>query len=200
MFLLVLAHPGCPGQNPQSRKTAVRVCESKTGFSLFVVKATAITHAHTHVRTHARTHTHTHNRFTALCTLSGTTRVSWHKKKHSPTHTYYGHQSSLICFLHLLQSMASTLFNLRALQSFSKVSLQVFFGLPVGLAPSTSYSIHFFTQSLSYFHSTCPYHRNLFRCSTEIMSSNPSLCLHPLLETLSCSLKPHVHLTIHMSA
>jgi len=31
---------------------------------------------------------------------------------------------------------------------------QVFFGLPLGLAPSTSYSIHFFTQSLSPFHIT----------------------------------------------
>jgi len=29
--------------------------------------------------------------------------------KHSPTHPYRGHQSSLICFLHLLQSMASYL-------------------------------------------------------------------------------------------
>jgi len=29
MFLLVLAHPGCPGQNPESRKTVVVVviCE-----------------------------------------------------------------------------------------------------------------------------------------------------------------------------
>jgi len=26
-----------------------------------------------------------------------------------------------------------------------------------------------------FFHSTCPCHRNLFRCSTEIMSSNPAL-------------------------
>ena len=32
-----------------------------------------------------------------------------------------------------------------------------------------SYSIHFFTQSLSSFRNTCPYHRNLFCCSTEIM-------------------------------
>jgi len=42
-------------------------------------------------------------------------------------------------------------------------------------APSTSYSIHFFTQSLSFFCSTCPYHCNMFWCSTEIMSSNPTL-------------------------
>jgi len=26
MFLLVPAHPGCPGQNPQSRKMVVCVC------------------------------------------------------------------------------------------------------------------------------------------------------------------------------
>jgi len=42
------------------------------------------------------------------------------------------------------------------------------------LEPSTSYSIHFFAQPLSSFHSTCPYHQNLFCCSTEIMPSNPS--------------------------
>jgi len=34
--------------------------------------------------------------------LSGTTRVSRYQKKHSPIHTYPDHQSSLICFLHLL--------------------------------------------------------------------------------------------------
>jgi len=48
------------------------------------------------------TNTHTCNRFTALWILSGTTRVSLYQKKHSHTHTYRGHQSSLICFLHLL--------------------------------------------------------------------------------------------------
>jgi len=64
-------------------------------------------------------------------------------------------------------------------------NLQVFFGLPLGLAPSTSYSIHFFTQSLSSFRNTCPYHRNLFCCSIEIMSSNTSFCLNPLSYNLS---------------
>ena len=54
-------------------------------------------------------------------------------------------------------------------------NLQVFFGPPLGLAPSTSYSMHFFTQSSSSFCSTCSYHHNLFCCNTEIMSSNPSL-------------------------
>ena len=39
-------------------------------------------------------------------------------RRNSPTHTYRGHQSSLICFLHFLRSMASSLFNLHAWQSF----------------------------------------------------------------------------------
>jgi len=105
----------------------------------------------------------TYKRFTALWILSGTTQVSWYQKNHSPTHTYHGHQSSLICFIHLLWSTASSLFNPRTWQSFSTISLQVFFGLPLGLAPSTSYSIHFFTQSSSSFRNTCPYHHNLIQ-------------------------------------
>jgi len=60
------------------------------------------------ISTHTHTHTHTHNRFTAVCILSGTTRVSRYQKKHSPTHTYRGHQSYLICFVHLIQFMASS--------------------------------------------------------------------------------------------
>ena len=76
-----------------------------------------------------------YNCFTALGILSGTTRVSRYQKKHSPTHTYHGHQSSLICFLHLLRSMLSSLFNLCAWQCFCKITLQVFFGLPLSLHP-----------------------------------------------------------------
>jgi len=102
-----------------------------------------------------------------------------------------------ICFLHLLWCTASSLFNLRAWQSFSTICLQVFFGLPLGLAASTSHSIHsiFFIESLSSFRSTFPYHCNLFCCSNEIMSCNPSLST--LLGTLSCNLTPHIHLTIY---
>jgi len=44
---------------------------------------------------------------------------------------------------------------------------------------STSWSgtltLHFIHHTLSSFRNTCPYHRNLFCCSTEIMSSIPSL-------------------------
>ena len=56
---------------------------------------------------------------------------------HLPTHTHPDHQTSFINFLHLLQSTAYSLFSLRAWQSFSTTSLQVLFGLPLGLGPST---------------------------------------------------------------
>jgi len=88
--------------------------------------------------------------------LSRTTRVSRYQKKHSPTH-HPDHQPSFISFFHLLRSIASSLFNLHAGKYFYTTTLQVLFGLPIGLQPSTSYSIHFFTQSVSSFRNTCPY-------------------------------------------
>jgi len=105
-----------------------------------------------------------------------------------PLHYSCTHFWQLVyCSIHVPDSLFA--------QSHSKFS---FFSL--GLAPSTFYSIYFFTQSLSYFRNTCPYHRNLFRCSTEIMSSNPSLSLNTLLGILSCSFMPHIYLTILISA
>jgi len=107
--------------------------------------------------------------------LSWTTCVSQYQKKHLPTYTYPDHQSSFISFLHLLQCIVSSL---------SIYVLDSLFGIPLGLAPSISYSVHCFTQSLSSFHNTCSYQHSLLCCSTEIMSSNPSLCLNWLLGTL----------------
>jgi len=74
---------------------------------------------------------------------------------------YLLHPSTMIHDILPIQSLHLTI--------FSTISLQVFFGLPLGLAPFTSYSIHFFTQSSSAFRNTCPYYCNLFCCSTEIM-------------------------------
>jgi len=87
--------------------------------------------------------------------LSVTTRVSRYQKKHSPTH-HPDHHSIFISFFHLPRSIASSLFKLRAWQSSCTTSFHVLFGLPLGLEPSTSYSIHFFTQTVSSFRSTCP--------------------------------------------
>ena len=107
--------------------------------------------------------------------LSGTTRVGRYQKKHSPAHTHPGQRTSVITFLHLQRSTASSFFSLCAWQSSRTTSFQVLFGLPLGLEPSTSYSMHFFTQSSSSFRSTCPYQRSLFCCNINAMSSTPSL-------------------------
>jgi len=77
----------------------------------------------------ASKHTHT-QLFNGL--LSGTTQVGRYQKKHSPTHTQPDHWTFFIIFLHLQQSMASSLFILRAWQSSRTTSLQVLFGLPLG--------------------------------------------------------------------
>ena len=128
--------------------------------------------------------------------LSGTTRVGRYQKKHSPAHTHPGQRTSFITFLHLQWSTASSLFSLRAWQSSRTTSLEVLFGLPLGLEPSTSYPMHFFTQSSSSFRSTCPYQRSLFCCNINAMSSTPSLSLSSLLGSLSFILTPHIHLAI----
>ena len=136
----------------------------------------------THTHTHTHIHTQPFNGFWSVIT-----RVGQYQKKHSLTHTHPDHRTSLINFLHLLRSIASSLFSLRTWQSFSTTSVQVLFGLPLGLEPSTSYYMHFFTQSSSSFHSTCPYHRSLFCCNTNVMPSIPNL-------SLSFSLTPHIRL------
>jgi len=121
--------------------------------------------------------------------------VNRYQKKHSPTYTSCGHQSSLICCLHLYDPWHPP-YSIYVSDSFFHNLTASFLWSTLGLAPSASYSIHFFTQSLSFSHDTCPYHHSLFCCSTKNMSSNPSLSLSPLLGTLSCSLMPHIHLTI----
>ena len=140
--------------------------------------------------TYYNTHTHTQP-FNGL--WSGTTQVGWYQKKHPLTPILIT-GTPFIIFLHLQRSMASSLFILRAWQSSRTTSLKVLFRLPLGLGPSTSYSIHFFTQTSSSFRTTCPYQRSLFCCNTNAMSSIPSLSLNSLLGSLSFSLMPHIHL------
>ena len=120
--------------------------------------------------------------------------MSRYQNKHSPT-PHPDHHPFFISFFHLPRSITSSLFKLRAWQSFCTTSFHVLFGLPLGLEPSTSYSIHLFIQSVSSFRSTCPYHHNLFCCSINIISPIPSLSLNSLLGTLSFALTLHIHLT-----
>jgi len=67
-------------------------------------------------------------------------------------------------------------------------------------ASYSSYSVHFFTQSASYFRNTYLYHRSLFCCSINIISCIPSISLNSLLGTLSFTFTLHIHLTILISA
>ena len=132
---------------------------------------------------------------------SGTTRVGRYQKKHSPTHTHPDRHRHTLYQLPPFTTINGILFvHLCAWQSSHTTSLQVLFGLPLGLGPSISYSIHFFTQSSSSFRSTCPYQRSLFCRNINAMSSTPSLSLSSLLGSLSFSLTPHIHLTILISA
>jgi len=70
------------------------------------------------------------------------------------THSPSWSSSSLYQLLPSTTIHSILLFELRAWQSFCTTSLHVLFGLPLGLDPSTSYSIHFFTQSVSSFRNT----------------------------------------------
>ena len=106
---------------------------------------------------HATTSTITTNTVCLSVCLSVRLCASRYHKKHSPTHTHPDHQTSSINFLHLLRSIASSLFNLRARQSFPTISLQVFFRLPLGLGPSTSCSS---SPNHRLLFATCPYHRS----------------------------------------
>jgi len=107
------------------------------------------------------------------------TQVTWYPKNiHSLTPCLCGYYTtSLINFLYFLWSTASSLHICWVWHSFSITSLQVSFGLPLGLTPSTLKSKPFFTQSFSSFLKTCPYHLNLCHCITVIISSIHSLSL-----------------------
>jgi len=131
--------------------------------------------------------------------LSWTTRVSRYQKKHSLTRLSWSSSN----LYQLLPSTTIHSVSLRTWQSFCITCLQVLFGLALGLEPSTSYSIHFFTQSVFSFRNTSTYHRSLFCCSTgaKIISFIPDLSLTSLLGTIFYlnTLTSRIHLTILIS-
>ena len=144
------------------------------------------------------THTRTHAQMQPLCSsraFARTTSVSRYQKKYSPTHMVINHplSASSIYPWYPLRSiyMPDSLFP----QSLSKFSLVYLLAWHPPLhTPYTSSPNHCLLFAAR------PYHCNLFCCSTEIMSSNASPSLNPLLGTLSCSLIPHIYLTILISA
>jgi len=106
----------------------------------------------THMHARVSTHAHTQATILWLSGLSGKTWVSRYQKKNI-------HPLTPIVVISQRLSASSIYYDpwhppcsIYVLYSLFTISVQVFFGLPLGLAPSTSYSIHFFTESLSLFH------------------------------------------------
>ena len=128
--------------------------------------------------------THTHKCLTALCPgqprWAGTTR-----NIHPHTHILIiKHPLSTSAIYYDLQHPPCSVY---VFGSPFTTSLQVLFGLP----------LHFFTQSLSSFHNTCPYHRNLpWLSSTQIMSSVPNLPLSSLLGNSAAGNKQDQYTTV----
>ena len=98
------------------------------------------------------------------------------------THTHAHTHNRLMALCPGLPGWAGTRRNIHSHLSWSS---DILYQLP----PSTTIP-YFFTQSLSSFRNTCPYHHNQFCCSSEIMSSIPNLYL----------ITVHIHLTIFISA
>ena len=93
--------------------------------------------------------------------------------------------------IHGILSVQMTVFS----HNLSKFSLVYLLACHTPL--HTPYILH---PIIVFFLHHMPIALHLFCCSTEIMSSNPNLSLNPLLGSLSCSLVPHIHLTILISA
>jgi len=170
--LLVPPHLGCSGQSPKSRKmvvcvsVCVCVCPGKMIFT-FLHLWIALTHRHID----------THYCFTALCILSGTTWVSQYQTKYLSTDTVMvmnHHLSvSFISFDPWNPSCSIHVPDYPSPQSVSKFSLVYL------LACSFHFILHALLHPIVvFFCNTCPYYRNLFCCSSKIMSSNPSFSLN----------------------
>jgi len=115
------------------------------------------------------------------------------------THTHRGHQLSLIRFIHLIWSLASSVLNLCIWQSFSTISKFSLVLLLIWHPPLHTLYI------------SSPSHCLLFATHAHTIATSfavlPRLChlilvsLSTLyLELLSCSFTPHIHLTIFISA
>jgi len=91
-----------------------------------------------------------------------------HSHLSSPTTILYQ-----LCPSTMTYSIRYSLFNLHAWQSFCITPLQVLFGLSLGLEPSTSYSTHFFTQSLYSQHMSIPSQPVLLQYQDYVISNFP---------------------------
>jgi len=145
-------------------------------------------------------HTHAHTQILQLTGFSQG-RPRWAIPEETfTTHTYRGHQSSLIYFLYVLQSMASSLFNLRAWKSLFTISLQA---SPIHL-PAWHHQLH--TPYISSPNHCLPFATHAHTVAT-CFAVVPRLCelipvslSQPITQNSTCSPMPHIHLTTPISA
>jgi len=120
-------------------------------------------HAHTCTNTHTRTHAHTHTQLFYGSLDSVRVNLGEPIPEGTFTHSHLS-WSSIISYL-LPPSIT-----IHGVLSVQFTCLAVFFHnlspsflwSTSWLGTSMSYSIHFFTKSLSSFHSTWPYHHNVY--------------------------------------
>jgi len=117
------------------------------------------------------------SRFTTLC--QGLPGWAGTRRNIHPL-TYPDHHAIFVSFFHLL------LFKLHAWQSFCTTSVHILFGLPLGLEPSTSYSMHFFTSQCLLFATHAHAIATCFAVVPRLY--HLSLSLSSLLGTLSFTL------------
>ena len=86
----------------------------------------------------------------------------------------------LIIFLHLPRTTASSLLNPRTWDSLCTTSNHVLFGLSLGLEPTTSYSVHFFTN---HYHPFAPYVHTIVTCFAIVATLCPLFLVSCLLYT-----------------
>src|SRR5580700_4557520 len=102
-------------------------------------------------------------------------------------------------FLHIVRSCASHRLSPFLFMSSFTHSCHVFLPLPYLRAPSTTKSLHIFSQSSRDLRSTSPNHNSLPRLTTSTTSSTPSRTNNSSLDFLSFNVTPHIHLTIALS-
>jgi len=135
------AYPGCSFE------------EGASGSSSLTVNSQVLIYVPTHLFTYLGTYTPWHPFYSLL---SGTTQVNCTRRNiHPLTPILVNHASSAFSIYYDPQYPPCSIYMLDSL--FCTTDLQIFFGIPLGLEPSTSHSIHFFTQSLSSFCNTCLY-------------------------------------------
>src|SRR5207244_6385079 len=87
-------------------------------------------------------------------------------------------------------------FKPKSFKSLTRTCFHVFFGLPTGLAPSTTKPLQPETQSSAFLRSTCPNHLNLPLLITSNTPSTSKRLRISSIFTLLFNCTPHIHLII----